>query len=932
MKKYHLLSALAMGTFLAGCTSDELIDKSQLGNAMNSDGRISFVKKNTNMTRATTYQRAEEAGHYEFGVYGFKTDATNKWDDEGDIMKDYLVAYGDNQTGNVKNYKQLAANASTYGEDAKEGIPTVTPDGISTWFYENLGSPVGSHKQQTSPAAEIVPAASLQALKYWDKSKDFHNYFAYMPYYGAQNATQSVDVTDAGEESSVWQGVNMKFTGAGIFYTDPADVNGAAQVAANTVWAGTYNASTNRAPYNTEIINANEVNYAAKSVAKANYEKDVPFKFLHANAKIKVAIWEAIPGYKVELINLINDKVVAANPAITAEYKDCAFTPATKTQAIEHNNKPERTDNGTNAATDAVVDPANSKALPSYIKAGNITALKVKDGGTGTARSDMSYEASSITKSTDNLRFTIASDDAQVYPFRSADHNIISEFGQASATVLNTTYYALPNVTSGKTYITSLDADPCYTTKKVTEETGYTFHVSYRLLPEDGSAPTEVYDARVWVAPEFCKWEDGKQYTYIFKITTSSNGVTDPKATAGNIFDPSGETNPYIDPTDPRVPDNPALVPIVFDGIEVADYEAVSTGHGTGDDADTWQISNVESWLSLNGTFDAGGAAAAYKYRFCNYLTTADVYSGAIDLSNEYYQTVTTAPTTAHATYDNVGFVGGDDNVATKDYYFTYGNAEFNAVTSATKSYTYAELTPGSNPAIWGAITNFSNSDNILDKAKEIYRDNFAPLKVATYKMYIWGADDASAAWEYTATPNVKDITITPTLKKEVVEQTMNNKAYKTVSTYTSAGSPIVKYYKATGPTTWSEISEAAFTAVTPAIAKSNIKTEYWGTENEYKKTTTCKEDGTPEDTPTYTWQHWNGSAWVDEAESVFNTAISSLSLNKTIPADVKTNTYTIAYTYGVDRNGYTVTMKTADGVSPNPDVPSQAYGIVVKK
>ncbi len=800
MKKQHLFSAFALATVLAGCTSDELINKSQLENIANSDGRISFSQKVGNLTRAS--QRAEAVGHYEFGVWGYKTSAANQMDADGDVMTNYLVAYGDNETGDTKNYKALAANATTYGADAQEGTTTVAPDGISTWYYEGLGSPVGSHKQQSSPAAEIVPVAAQQSLKYWDKSTAYTNFFAYMPYYGTQNADQKVDITAA------TTGVDMKFTKAGIFYTDPADTDGAAQVAANKAWAGTYNASSNRAKYNDEIINANEANYAAVSIPQNDYEKDVHLNFLHVNAKIKVAIWEAVPGYKVELIDLVNDKVVAANSAITAEYKDCAFTPATKEQAIEHQNHREKDDNGTSGpsiVTDAL-------PLPSYPTAANITAAAVQsDGSNKTKRSAMSYEDAATTSTANaNLRFTIASDDAQTYAFRGADHKRISEVGQKSATVLNTTFYALPNVNDAAAYITPDDAP--YASKQLTEVTGYTFHVSYRLLPEDGSAPTEVYDARVWVAPEFCKWQDGKQYTYIFKITTSSNGVTDPKAIAGDIFKGSGETNPYIDPTDPRIPDDPALVPIVFDGITVEDYEATATGHGSGETQDTWQISNVESWPAI------GLAAAPYETRYCNYLTNAEVYQGAIELSNEYYTTIATAPTFT--------FQGA---TTSNPYSFIMTNAEgtaayFKAVTSGLKNIAESDFTATN----FADVNKLSAAASVKDAAMTQWHANMSAGKdMATYIMYVWSKDDASKVWKYVAEPQVAMITVTPVCEKEVITATTDHKGYQTVTTYTKGiATPEVKYYKANAAgTDWDEISKTAYDAVSHTAESDDVTT-----------------------------------------------------------------------------------------------------------
>ena len=125
-------------------------------------------------------------------------------------------------------------------------------------------------------------------------------------------------------------------------------------------------------------------------------------------------------------------------------------------------------------------------------------------------------------------------------------------------TKLTSQFFALP-LTSTSDYVDG--------TYKLA--TGYTLHVSYVLKPTDGAANTTVYDARVFIPADKCQWEYGKSYTYNFTITTGSTGVTDPNTP---VYDDGSTQSPYVDPTDPRVPDTKALLPIVFDGVTVTDY------------------------------------------------------------------------------------------------------------------------------------------------------------------------------------------------------------------------------------------------------------------------------------------------------------------------------------------------------------------------
>ena len=98
-----------------------------------------------------------------------------------------------------------------------------------------------------------------------------------------------------------------------------------------------------------------------------------------------------------------------------------------------------------------------------------------------------------------------------------------------------------------------------------TSETGFTLHVSFKLIAEDNSEKIIVRDARVYIPAKdgetrIALWESNKAYTYTFKITKDTNGST-------------SATEPDI--TKPTVPTDKGLYPIVFDNITIEDYTAV---------------------------------------------------------------------------------------------------------------------------------------------------------------------------------------------------------------------------------------------------------------------------------------------------------------------------------------------------------------------
>ena len=102
-------------------------------------------------------------------------------------------------------------------------------------------------------------------------------------------------------------------------------------------------------------------------------------------------------------------------------------------------------------------------------------------------------------------------------------------------------------------------------------ETGFTFHVSYKLTANDNSEVITVRDARVFIPASvtdkvtnittyIAAWQPNTQYTYTFKITANTNGKT------------AEET---INLEDPSVPSDAGLYPIVFDSITIEDMTNV---------------------------------------------------------------------------------------------------------------------------------------------------------------------------------------------------------------------------------------------------------------------------------------------------------------------------------------------------------------------
>ena len=130
----------------------------------------------------------------------------------------------------------------------------------------------------------------------------------------------------------------------------------------------------------------------------------------------------------------------------------------------------------------------------------------------------------------------------------------------ATATSGDNLKFALPTTTelSESDYVVS--PTTYYAVVQPESTTGFTLHISYKLIAEDNGEEITVKDARVFIPANQVKWESNKAYTYNFTITTSSTGST-------------GGT---VDVDSPVVPTDKALLPIVFDEPTIVDYEAAT--------------------------------------------------------------------------------------------------------------------------------------------------------------------------------------------------------------------------------------------------------------------------------------------------------------------------------------------------------------------
>lgn len=266
-------------------------------------------------------------------------------------------------------------------------------------------------------------------------------------------------------------------------------------------------ASVNQAGTSKDFIYATKTETNAANT-EGTHDK-VKLQFKHLGAKVNIAFRENVAGYKVELIDVKSgtegESGIQLTPTVYDENAQIKYTKGSYTTG--------------SGATINFSDPANIKVDP------------------------VNEDA---TTSSANLMFDVPTDGLTAYPENTTTYKVLPEVptsGDAKYAVSPTTYYAV--VQSSNT------------------TTGFTLHVSYKLIAEDNGEEIIVRDARAFIPADKVAWESNKAYTYNFTINSSATGNT-----AGTVDLTSG------DPTEG------GLLPIVFDQPTIVDYENAAAVDG----------------------------------------------------------------------------------------------------------------------------------------------------------------------------------------------------------------------------------------------------------------------------------------------------------------------------------------------------------------
>lgn len=408
----------AAAIVLAGCSNNEFVGEDSGTAQQSAKGQIAFSSTLPASTRA--WYGADAAGklNNKFIVSGFN----------GDESKDAIAG-----TTVFDNY-QVQWKENTVGKTASN---------TADWEYVGLD------------AAAPSKVSGKQTIKYWNYSTGQYDFIAYST--GTAGVVTDGSATEGNVKVSAIAAPTKDNTAA---YT----IQGAAADLAKC--------------YIADLVTA----YNPEQTGKPKFGDRVQFNFRNLTTKVRVALYETVPGYSV---------------------KDVHFYADDKTPAA---------DNKTITSTAATLYPTDK-----FATAGTLTVSFPTVGTDNISKSD--YNKAHVAVAAD-AKGTETSQGFGNLNYVNSDDNRLVKTGEGvdNKIYLGTT---LPNASyagTGDYYQTMLP-----------NETGstLTLRVNYTLVSNDGSnEEINVYGAKAIVPAVYAQWKSNYAYTYVFKISDNTNGKT----------------------------------------------------------------------------------------------------------------------------------------------------------------------------------------------------------------------------------------------------------------------------------------------------------------------------------------------------------------------------------------------------------------------
>ena len=443
MKKNLFFAALAITALVSCSESDYLGDERPSPVSSSDEVAIGFGSGLRAITRAdVTGKSAADSLNHNFVVYGVKSDGV-PFGTENQACDTVFDHYNVNWVENTAN---------------------TTTSNTANWEY------VAQTNHQYGPAGG-------QTIKYWDYAKGQYDFIAYSLGKATNLTVTEINTKKANGETTEVSGKNVITDGAYKISGTAAELAKAYIADLVTVYRG-----------------------EASNHAVGNYGKEVDIKFRSLSAKVRIGLYEIIPGYSVKDV-----KFYSSTGSLLDE----------QTEGNADKNKEAKlytdgTEKFNGAGTYIVYFPTTGSANQSnsdYNKAHLKFEAAAQDGSSD----DMSFGALTGSLTDEHLA---AAEKAE------ATGNVY--LGRSS----NTAVYAGAKASN-------------YYTVVIPNETGATLNlkVDYTLVSTDGDGETiHVTGATAQVPAQYAAWKSGYAYTYLFKISQNGNGYTDPELGPAGLY------------------------------------------------------------------------------------------------------------------------------------------------------------------------------------------------------------------------------------------------------------------------------------------------------------------------------------------------------------------------------------------------------------
>lgn len=447
MKKIYLILAAAAGMTVASCTSDEYVGTNNpYGETAANDGSIRFGFNVQGMTRADIYgQAAATLLGNNFYVTGTKGTEAETSPSPTLVFDNYLVHFGANTAGK-------------------------TASNTANWEYVGIDQGADTKLPENYDRVKLSSIKGAQTIKYWDYSTDQYDFLAFSTGTFKAVAAPTRPAKPASDEIGV---TAMKY-----------GINLASSAVAYKFDLHSINALKNA--YISDIT----------EVVKSNYGKEVQLKFKNLGSKVRVALYETVPGYSVQASSV--KFYTVDNDAV----------------------KDDQTGYVASSSTAALI----SENASSFASEGVISVFFPNVGTTNDGNDNYDKAAATVTEnSTGDTKKTFGN-------LASATYAAKESYEEAGNLYLGRT---LPTATFAG------DKDAAYYETVFPVSTSYplTLRVDYTLVSTDGSGETiNVYGAKAVVPSTYTKWQPNYAYTYVFKISDNTNGWTDQNKTASGLF------------------------------------------------------------------------------------------------------------------------------------------------------------------------------------------------------------------------------------------------------------------------------------------------------------------------------------------------------------------------------------------------------------